>query len=302
MAAARKAVTLGIAGLNFRIDSPFEIAWLEDFKPFLLPEDLPSGEAGGFPPDFTVTIRPVGSLPVLQETVLHCGVCYDAAKTESGKPAWRFYDGIEDEETYAVARFDWDAGTEEITYLPGAERYFADSRNTFYHIPWERVMVRGGRLVVHASCIDSPYGGILFCGPSGIGKSTQARLWCNKKGARQINGDRPVLWRRDGSWEGWGSPYAGSSKIHVNEGCPISAAVVLKKASGCSIKRLAPAESFRAIFSGTAVYRWDEKFVEKAADLVMNFISEVPVYELSCTPDERAVEALEEELKKGGSL
>ncbi|MDO4436602.1 MAG: hypothetical protein Q4B77_01420 [Coriobacteriaceae bacterium] len=49
-----------------------------------------------------------------------------------------------------------------------------------------------GRLLVHAVALEYRGDGYLFCAPSGTGKSTHARLWCEHLGAdaRILNGDK----------------------------------------------------------------------------------------------------------------
>ena len=71
--------------------------------------------------------------------------------------------------------------------------------------------------------------GLLFSGPSVIGKSTQAALW-ERHGARLLNGDRTVLGPGPAGWTAWGSPYAGSSRCFCSEQRTIGAIVVLEQA------------------------------------------------------------------------
>lgn len=51
-------------------------------------------------------------------------------------------------------------------------------------------------MVLHCSVLKVKSGVILFSGPSGIGKSTQAGLWTKYRKARVINGDRTLLKKR----------------------------------------------------------------------------------------------------------
>lgn len=46
---------------------------------------------------------------------------------------------------------------------------------------------------MHASLVEKDGEGVLFLGPSGMGKSTQARLWKSALDADFISGDRPGL-------------------------------------------------------------------------------------------------------------
>ncbi|MBP3664299.1 MAG: hypothetical protein J6J03_03980 [Tyzzerella sp.] len=172
-------------------------------------------------------------------------------------------------------------------------------RSCFYWIGFESYLLQKSKLCLHASFIDTHLGGILFSGASGIGKSTQAELWCRYRSARQINGDRPILSKENDGWIAWGSPNAGSSRCYVNENSTVAAIVLLKQASMCTLRRLNPSEAFRGIWSGLTIRSWDPTFVDAASILAMDLVANVPVYEFCCTPDEQAVNFLEEELRRG---
>lgn len=193
------------------------------------------------------------------------------------------------------------AGKLRVEYLPSDRDCLRELGQCVGHLGLEGVLLRRERLCLHASCVSTPVGGLLFAGPSGIGKSTQARLWCRHGGGTQINGDRPVLGKNGDEWRAWGSPYAGSSGIHVNESCPVRAVMILRQAPQCDLRRLEGAEAFRKLFACLTVNSWDPDFVNRACDLCLELSARVPVYEFACTPDIRAVEALKEELERNES-
>lgn len=249
-------------------------------------------------PDYTVLFRQTEELPAVSDVVIHEDECYRVHPDGKGGYLRSFFDAPRDTAPYAVAEYDHSGGIIQIEYLPKGAHCFSEIHNSFFHLGFESILVHRGRLCLHASCVDTPLGGLLFSGPSGIGKSTQANLWQQHRGAVQINGDRPILCRADGAWLAWGSPYAGSSKCHLNKSCPVSAVIMLCQSETCSLQRLSPPEAFRAIWSGLTIHSWDRTFVEKAFDLTMELISTVPVFRFSCTPDAVAVEYLERELRK----
>ncbi len=189
-----------------------------------------------------------------------------------------------------------------MQYLEKGSHCVSELHNSFAHLCFEGILIHEHRLCLHAACVRTQWGGILFSGPSGIGKSTQADLWCKHRGAEQINGDRPILSKGNEEWLAWGSPYAGSSNCHVNESCPVRAIVMLRQAGSCSLRRLSAKEAFRAVWSGLTVPAWDATAVEAACDLALELSTTVPVYEFDCTPDVAAVEFLEQGLEKEGAL
>lgn len=217
---------------------------------------------------------------------------------KNGKFCRRFHDYRTDYQPYATMQMDFSKRTVLVEYLLEGIGHFGTSRNDFFHIGWENILIREERMIFHAACVDTSFGGILFSGPSGIGKSTQGNLWCRYRQAKMINGDRPVVGKDEGAWRAYGSPYAGSSKCYVNESCVIKAIVMLKQEEKCRLRRLGKTEAFRKVYEQITNNNWDQTYVTKVCDLVFRMISEIPVYEFYCTPDREAVEFLAEELGK----
>lgn len=249
-------------------------------------------------PDFQVVFREAERLPEIPGAVVHEDECYRVHPDGKGGYLRSFFDAPRDLTPYAVAEYNYESGQILVDCLPKGARCVSQLHNSFFHIGFEALLISHRRLCFHAACVDTPLGGILFSGPSGIGKSTQAGLWCACRGAKQINGDRPILSRESTGWRAWGSPYAGSSGCHINESCTVSAIVVLQQGDHCALRPMNPSEAFRAVWSGLTVHSWDKKFVEQALDLTEDLIGTVPVYRLTCTPDENAVVCLEEALGK----
>ena len=161
----------------------------------------------------------------------------------------------------------------------------------------EHLMAQNGGFVFHCSYIAVDGKAILFTAPSGTGKSTQADLWNRHRGAPIYNGDRSVIRWENGQAYACGIPFAGSSQICENVTLPLAAIVYLRQAPKTSIRRLRGAESFRSLWEGCSVNVWDRADVDRISETVMQVLSVVPVYELSCTPDESAILALEGVLK-----
>lgn len=157
----------------------------------------------------------------------------------------------------------------------------------------EHLVLDAGGVVIHASYILHNGKAILFTAPSGTGKSTQADLWKNLRGAKIINGDRAVIRVADGQILACGIPFAGSSEYCENVTAPLGAIVYLGQAPQTTIYRLTGFRAFHRVWEGCSVNVWDRADVEKATTSVENIVSRVPVYYLPCTPDETAVTALE---------
>ena len=157
----------------------------------------------------------------------------------------------------------------------------------------EHLMAENGGFILHSSFIAHNGRAILFTAPSGTGKSTQADLWRQLRGAKICNGDRCAVRCTEEGCFACGIPFAGSSEYCENVTLPLAAAVYLKQAPQTEIRRLRGAEAFRRIWEGVSVNTWDREDVALVSDTVTKVLSQVPVFELACTPDESAILALE---------
>lgn len=159
----------------------------------------------------------------------------------------------------------------------------------------ERLVGMAGGAILHSSFIEVGGKAVLFTAPSGTGKSTQAELWRENRGAVVINGDRSVLRIIDSVPCASGLPYSGSSGICLNRTLPLRAIVYIEQAHENSVTRLHGFAAFRKVWEGVCVNTWDTAQVSRASDIVRKIVTSVPVCLQKCTPDLRAVEALERE-------
>lgn len=162
----------------------------------------------------------------------------------------------------------------------------------------EHLVARNHGFIFHCSFIEHNGKAILFTAPSETGKSTQAELWKDYRGVRIINGDRAVVRLAEGVLLAEGIPFAGSSQYCENATMTIETIVYLRQAPETSIRKLRGYEAFSRIWEGVSVDIWDREDLEQVSAVVQKAAETIPVYHLSCTPDESAVAALEEALRK----
>lgn len=156
-------------------------------------------------------------------------------------------------------------------------------------------------LVFHASYVGCDGGAMLFTAPSGTGKSTQAELWRVHRGARVLNGDKAAV-RMDGAPMAHGMPFSGTSGICENVSLPLRCIVVLSQAPENTVCRLGPSAAIAALCPNVFA---DQSVAEEwhtALNLLLDLAASVPVYALACTPDERAVRALEQAMARDGLI
>lgn len=142
-------------------------------------------------------------------------------------------------------------------------------------------------LLAHASLVEHNGSGVMFIGPSGVGKTTQARLWNEFLSADIINGDKAFIRKNSDGFYAYGLPWKGSSEYCLNKKAPLKGIVALRQSETNRIKRLTL--SAEMLMPHIFLPHWDEAAVGKALDTLDNLVSEVPVYLLECRPDEEAV-------------
>ncbi len=158
-------------------------------------------------------------------------------------------------------------------------------------------LLQGSAGVLHSSYIAHKGKGILFAAPSQTGKSTQAELWRNYANAEIINGDRALLFCRDGLWHTGGYIACGSSGICRNESYPLQAIVFLEQGKENSIRLATGRERLHGLLTGLETFHWSVEDMDLAVSLAARIGAEVPILHFSCRPDEDAVRTLNQYLE-----
>lgn len=153
-------------------------------------------------------------------------------------------------------------------------------------------------VLFHASLIDYEKKGILFIGPSGIGKTTQAKLWNQYKNAIIINGDMAMIHYEDAKYYAYGYPIHGSSPYCKNRKVELKGIVVLEQNSENTIESLTGIEMVERVMQNVFLPKWYEEGVNGVLGTVDGLLMNVPVYLLKCRIDQQAVELVERVLFK----
>lgn len=222
-------------------------------------------------------------------------------------PDYRVYDVQGVQVRYIGAQVDWHSASMRIEHRGKAHHVQLKQENfpegmsgktVLNAIATEHLLAQTGGFVFHSAYVRWEGRAILFTAPSGTGKSTQAELWRSLRGAEIVNGDRSAV-RIDGTGVlAEGIPFAGSSRICRNCTTPLAAVVYLSQAPKTTICRLRGAQAFARVWEGISVNVWDRQDVALVSETVQQLVQQVPVYHLACTPDETAVAALEQLLRK----
>jgi hypothetical protein len=150
-----------------------------------------------------------------------------------------------------------------------------------------------GALEVHACALFVGERVALFCGQSGAGKSTTARLWHARHPRTRILSDDRIVLRASGRVvRAYGTPWHGDGCFARPAGGPLGAVFVLRHSPRTELRRLAPAEAASHLLSRGFPPPWDARAWKRALDLCARVAESVPCYELAFRPDASAVEAV----------
>lgn len=154
-------------------------------------------------------------------------------------------------------------------------------------------LAREGALEVHACGLVLEGGTLLFCGQSGAGKSTMARLWRrHRPGVRILSDDRIVLRGRRGRTWAYGTPWHGEGGFASPAGRPLRAVFFLRHARHNRIETLAPAQAAARLFARSFPPPWDPAAVGRVLGTCARVAESVPCFSLGFRPDRTAVEAV----------
>ena len=147
-----------------------------------------------------------------------------------------------------------------------------------------------GGSVIHASCIVHRGEGVLFLGPSGMGKSTQAGLWMETCGCHMLSSDAPAVYPGKMGAMVCGMPWDGSDHVISREQVPVRAFVFLSQEKENCIEKLDARRSFEGLLKQGHLPLWDQTQMEKELFVLKQLAQKIPMYHLGCRPEAEAVD------------
>lgn len=271
-----------IAGMRYLVTIEKEIEILERHLPF-------------FAPMCRENEKEINGRIVFEEIPVLPAVPEDAILEQ-----YRYYSPSEDDKTwflysmerpvYAYSDRRNAPGEIRIFLSPEGSQQIENTNVLMILMETETLLCQNGGLMMHGCIVKADQGGIMFTGPSGVGKSTQGKLWESYEGAEILNGDRSGLVKMDGEWHAWGLPFSGSSCIYINRSTPLKAIVLLEQGKENEIRRLSLREAMAGLYPQTHMHNWSRSYMEKGTGTLTELLFSVPVYKLRCRPDQEAVE------------
>ena len=173
---------------------------------------------------------------------------------------------------------------------------FADAPATEYSLLTEYcsdALLAHRRMIVHGVALNLGGRAFLICGPSGVGKSTQAKhLQALRPGAfTVISGDRPVLEFCGSSPAGCDrnaagtilvhpSPWNGKEGWHGGDAAPLAGLVLLERGAENRLETLTPQEAALPFYLDVIHSSWQPDNIRRVCANVTRLLRAVPPWRL----------------------
>ena len=157
------------------------------------------------------------------------------------------------------------------------------------------------RFVLHGAAIQTGGSAYVFTAKSGTGKTTHIRLWRERYGeaVRIVNGDKPVIWRKDGLWYACGTPWCGKEGLTSRDCVPVAGLCLLERAATNRIQPASSQQIAEAIFH--QIYRpKDTARLLRFLSLLDGFLSATPVWRMGCNMEVEAAELAHDAMTGNG--
>lgn len=194
-----------------------------------------------------------------------------------------------------------DTSRSETFFTPTSFPVMMDSRYMWSSVSLAQLLLPKNAFFIHSSFISVGGKAVLFSAASGTGKSTQADLWEKHRNAEVINGDKAGILVENGV-HACGVPFCGTSGICKSKSFPLGAIILLGQSAENRITRLSGIGALQGILQNIYLDLLAPNEQATVFDLLIKLLESVPVYRFECTPDEKAVEALEKVLHDGGVI
>lgn len=150
--------------------------------------------------------------------------------------------------------------------------------------------------ILHSSYVLYQNRALLFCAPSGTGKSTQAELWRTVRNTVTVNEDRVIIFKKENEYYAGGCWATGKSRTCLNISAPIHRIILLEQGKTNSISNPSSAEKFAKIISQCSFDGKNEDQREKMIFNIIDLVEKVPISSYACVNGADAVEELEKYL------
>lgn len=191
--------------------------------------------------------------------------------------------------THGTAEFSVSVSDEEIACETGDGNCdYTDDYREFIAIYRKicNVLPRFDAFMLHSAVIELDGTGYAFSAPSGTGKSTHILLWRKAfgDGVHIINGDKPIIRKKDGVFTAYGTPWCGKENWGKNASAPLKSLCFLMRSTGNRAEKITAVSAFPELIS--QIFLPDTEAERTlAVSLAADFAAKTELFNLYCNKD-----------------
>jgi len=186
-------------------------------------------------------------------------------------------------------RAHWNPVSMRGSVRQGSFPYAIDSVMRIVH---SLVLAERGGLLVHSASAVRNGRAFLFSGVSGAGKTTISRL--APADVTLLTDEISYVCRTGDGYQAFGTPFAGDlGKAGMNISAPIAGLYLLAQGRHNHAELLGSAGAARRLMRNILFFADDNALVERVFATACEFVSRVPVYELTFQPDSEVWKLIE---------
>ena len=177
--------------------------------------------------------------------------------------------------------------------------------NMAYCSLFSEILLKYKRCIFHGAAFSINDNAYLFCGPSGVGKSTQIVLWrfLYQNQVNIINGDKPVLqFMDDETIIVHPSPWRGKENCGYAPAAPLKGIVLLKQEKENRIYPVTKRDAILPLYYQFICGEYQEEQIHRMSRMLENILNSVKIWRLENKGDMDSAKLCHEVLVGGNDV
>lgn len=160
---------------------------------------------------------------------------------------------------------------------------------------FQKIASQKDKFIIHGSALSHHGCGLIFSGPSGIGKSTQGAMWKEyMEDVFILNDDKPLISFEEKIFV-YGTPWSGKTNTQKNMRAPLKAILFLDQGITESLEEVQTTEKIVLLLKN--MFRSTEaEELDRLLDQLPRIIKEVKIFDFKATMKKESVDIIHEAL------
>lgn len=143
-------------------------------------------------------------------------------------------------------------------------------------------------IMIHASGVNNSGFGFIFCGISGMGKTTMSKLW-QEAGAKVIHDDRLIIRNTGNGYSMFNTPVYSNDEPGKS---PVNKIFLIEHGRKNEIIPVSGAAAISMVMANCIQHNWDQEIISGLIGSVSSLCSTIPVIRLPFRPDRSIIDEI----------